>query len=57
MAEFARSRASIEVMIEKHVRIYREVVERSESQPAPSPLNYLAEKGVDWLCRMRCSTW
>ncbi len=57
MAEFARSRASIEVMIEKHVRIYSEVAERRESQPAPSPINYLAEKGVDWLCRMRCSTW
>ena len=59
MSEFARSRASTEVMVEKHLELYQRCLAAGASiRGARSHLFHRASaQGVDWICRMKSANW
>jgi glycosyltransferase involved in cell wall biosynthesis len=59
MSRFARSRASTEVMVEKHLKLYRRCLEAGASirRTRNRLLQRAAAQGVEWICQMKCANW
>jgi glycosyltransferase involved in cell wall biosynthesis len=61
MSSYARARASIDVMVAKHLELYSELAAGKHSvrehRNFIRPWNYVAGKGMDWLCRRKCRRW
>lgn len=59
MSQFARSRASTENMVKKHLELYQRCVEAGASTRSKrnSFLHRVAGKGVGRICRMKSANW